>query len=312
MHKQNGQQFAVKIVDVAKFTSRPQLTLTDLKREATICLQLNHPHVVKLVDTFVEDGTYYVLYELMEGADLFLEIVKRAMAGFVYSEAVASHYMRQILEALKHCHTKGVIHRNIQPHCMLLANKENSSPIKLGGFGMAIEIEELENSPSGCLVMPQFSAPEMLQKFPYGKPVDIWATGAVLYVLLTGQLPFFGTKEQQLVNSAVNSLNAMKCKQWKDISDDAKDLVQRMLELNPSHRITAEEALRHPWIKVAGGFQTIGYCSQRRVFVFYCIAFKTISITSFGSIKPPFHCGCCRLQFVHFICVQPKHENHEL
>ena len=76
----------------------------------------------------------------MDGADLAFEIVKRASAGFVYSEAVASHYMRQILEALRYCHANGIVHRDLKPHCVLLASKENSAPVKLGGFGVATQL----------------------------------------------------------------------------------------------------------------------------------------------------------------------------
>ena len=92
------QEFAVKIVDVAKFTSSPGLSLDDLKREATICHMLKHPHIVELLETYSSEGMLYMVFEFMSGADLCFEIVKRATAGFVYSEAVASHYIRQILQ----------------------------------------------------------------------------------------------------------------------------------------------------------------------------------------------------------------------
>ena len=102
-HLSNGtnlfpQEFAVKIVDVAKFTSSPGLSLDDLKREATICHMLKHPHIVELLETYSSEGMLYMVFEFMSGADLCFEIVKRATAGFVYSEAVASHYIRQILQ----------------------------------------------------------------------------------------------------------------------------------------------------------------------------------------------------------------------
>lgn len=141
VHKTTGQQFAVKVVDVAKFTSCPGLGTEDLKREATICHMLKHPHIVELLETYSSEGMLYMVFEYMEGADLCFEIVKRATAGFVYSEAVSSHYMRQILEALRYCHENDIIHRDIKPHCVLLATRENSAPVKLGGFGAAIQLE---------------------------------------------------------------------------------------------------------------------------------------------------------------------------
>ncbi|MED6241882.1 hypothetical protein ATANTOWER_029261 [Ataeniobius toweri] len=114
INRDTGQQFAVKIVDVASFTSSPGLSTEDLKREASICHMLKHPHIVELLETYSSDGMLYMVFEFMDGADLCFEIVKRADAGFVYSEAVASHYMRQILEALRYCHDNNVIHRDVK------------------------------------------------------------------------------------------------------------------------------------------------------------------------------------------------------
>ncbi|KAJ7410880.1 hypothetical protein BTVI_51993 [Pitangus sulphuratus] len=116
INRETGQQFAVKIVDVAKFTSSPGLSTEDLKREASICHMLKHPHIVELLETYSSDGMLYMVFEFMDGADLCFEIVKRADAGFVYSEAVASHYMRQILEALRYCHDNNIIHRDVKAY----------------------------------------------------------------------------------------------------------------------------------------------------------------------------------------------------
>ncbi|KAL3243359.1 hypothetical protein MRX96_047462, partial [Rhipicephalus microplus] len=196
VHKTTGQQFAVKVVDVAKFTSCPGLGTEDLKREATICHMLKHPHIVELLETYSSEGMLYMVFEYMEGADLCFEIVKRATAGFVYSEAVASHYMRQILEALRYCHENDIIHRDIKPHCVLLATKENSAPVKLGGFGAAIQLEYDYICSAGRIGTPHFMAPEVVERKPYGKPADVWSCGVLLYVLLTGTLPFLGAKER--------------------------------------------------------------------------------------------------------------------
>ncbi|CAH1781976.1 unnamed protein product [Owenia fusiformis] len=248
IHKKTGQQFAVKIVDVAKFTSSPGLTTDDLKREACICHKLKHPHIVGLLETYSSDGMLYMVFEYMDGADLCFEIVRRALAGFVYSEAVASHYLRQILEALLYCHEYNIIHRDMKPHCVLLASKENSAPVKLGGFGVAIELDDSGKISGGRIGTPHFMAPEVVRRDPYGKPVDVWGCGVMLFILLSGQMPFYGTKDR-LFDIIQRSQYTMKPKIWDSISDEAKDLVHRMLEVDPENRITVAQALQHPWIK---------------------------------------------------------------
>ncbi|XP_064639314.1 peripheral plasma membrane protein CASK-like isoform X2 [Lineus longissimus] len=267
IHKDTGHQFAVKIVDVAKFTSSPGLSKEDLKREASICHMLKHPHIVELLETYSSDGMLYMVFEYMDGADLCFEIVKRATAGFVYSEAVASHYIRQILEALRYCHENDIIHRDMKPHCVLLACKENSAPVKLGGFGVAIQLPESGKisgdkplhyhqqiwhynweDREGRIGTPHFMAPEVINREPYGKPVDVWGCGVMLFILLSGTLPFCGTKDR-LFDAISEGRYYMNPRQWDYISDDAKDLVHRMLEKDPDRRITVEEALQHKWVK---------------------------------------------------------------
>eukprot|EP00058_Branchiostoma_floridae_P022068 XP_002607558.1 hypothetical protein BRAFLDRAFT_119718 [Branchiostoma floridae] len=220
IHRESGQQFAVKIVDVAKFTSSPGLSTEDLKREASICHMLKHPHIVELLETYSSDGMLYMVFEFMDGADLCFEIVKRASAGFVYSEAVSSHYMRQILEALRYCHDNNIVHRDMKPHCVLLATKENSAPLKIGGFGVATNVPDNAFVSGGRVGTPHFMAPEIVRRDPYGKPVDVWSVGVMLYILLSGNLPFNGTKDR-LFDAIVKGRYHMNPRQWDHVSEQA-------------------------------------------------------------------------------------------
>ncbi|XP_049821194.1 peripheral plasma membrane protein CASK isoform X2 [Aethina tumida] len=250
LHRQTGQQFAAKIVDVAKFTSTPGLSTNDLKREATICHMLKHPHIVELLETYSSEGMLYMVFEFMDGSDLCYEVVRRAAAGFVYSEAVASHYMRQILEALRYCHENDIIHRDIKPECILLATKENSAPLKLGGFGVAVQLSDRHPvNIIGRVGCPHFMAPEIIEKRQYSKAVDIWAAGVLLHILLSGTVPFHGSGRRLMEAICRGKLHIDNSPQWEFISDNAKDLVQQMLTVDPKQRITIQEILNHRWLR---------------------------------------------------------------
>ncbi|XP_076260581.1 peripheral plasma membrane protein CASK isoform X3 [Rhynchophorus ferrugineus] len=274
IHRQTGQQFAAKIVDVAKFTSSPGLSTNDLKREATICHMLKHPHIVELLETYSSEGMLYMVFEYMDGSDLCFEVVKRAGQGFAYSEAVASHYMRQILEALRYCHENDIIHRDIKPESILLATRENSAPVKLGSFGIAVQLPEktpnnipengvceyrsnlspmgrmyMKSDKAGRLGCPHFMAPEVVERRQYGKAVDIWAAGVLLHVLLSGTLPFHGSGRRLYEAICRGKLTLNTASQWEFISDSAKDLIQQMLTVDPKQRITIQEVLNHRWLR---------------------------------------------------------------
>ncbi|XP_067618446.1 peripheral plasma membrane protein CASK isoform X4 [Eurosta solidaginis] len=250
IHRESNQQFAVKIVDVAKFTASPGLSTADLKREATICHMLKHPHIVELLETYSSEGMLYMVFEFMEGSDLCFEVVRRAVAGFVYSEAVACHYMRQILEALRYCHENDILHRDVRPACALLATVDNSAPVKLGGFGSAVQLpggrETIETH--GRVGCPHYMAPEVVTRRLYGKGCDVWGAGVMLHVLLSGRLPFLGSGIR-LQNSIARGRISFEAPEWKSISATAKDLVMKMLSANPLHRPSITEVLEHPWMR---------------------------------------------------------------
>nr|XP_029715985.1 peripheral plasma membrane protein CASK isoform X2 [Aedes albopictus] len=271
IHRESNQQFAVKIVDVAKFTASPGLSTADLKREATICHMLKHPHIVELLETYSSEGMLYMVFEFMEGSDICFEVVRRAVAGFVYSEAVACHYMRQILEALRYCHENDIIHRDVRPACALLATADNSAPVKLGGFGSAVQIQNgrdsvdandqplrLYLSPRGKLYLksdgegrigcPHYIAPEVVTRLIYTKACDVWGAGVMLHVLLSGRLPFQGSGKR-LQEAIARGRVMLDTPEWKNVSSTGKDLVLKMLSPNPKNRPTISEILEHPWIR---------------------------------------------------------------
>lgn len=245
--KRNDRVCAVKIVDIAKMSSSSGLTEEDLQREARICQNLRHPHIVEIVGAYSMNGFIYMVFEYLDGADLCLEIVNRVHAGFVYSEAVASHYLRQVLEAVSFCHENEIVHRDLKPHNILLASKENSAPIKIADFGVAVEIGEEGYITSGRIGTPHFMSPEVINREQYGKPVDIWGCGVVLFILLSGSYPFHGTGEK-IYESIKKGIRLMRPKIWDSISDEAKDLVKKMLAQDQNDRLTAREALQHPWL----------------------------------------------------------------
>ncbi|RXN30003.1 calcium calmodulin-dependent kinase type II subunit beta isoform X19 [Labeo rohita] len=195
----------------AKIINTKKLSARDhqkLEREARICRLLKHPNIVRLHDSISEEGFHYLLFDLVTGGELFEDIVAREY----YSEADASHCIQQILEAVLHCHQMGVVHRDLKPENLLLASKCKNAAVKLADFGLAIEVQGDQQAWFGFAGTPGYLSPEVLRKEAYGKPVDIWAC------------------------------------EWDTVTPEAKNLINQMLTINPAKRITAQEALKHPWV----------------------------------------------------------------
>ena len=139
-HKQSLTDVAVKIIDVSKFTNSLIANPEDLKRETKICSLLKHRNIVELLEVYTIGTGIYMVFELMEGKDLLSEIIRRVNANYVYSDAVASHYMSQILDAAQACHDMNIVHRDIQPANILFQGKDNASEVKLASFSAASAI----------------------------------------------------------------------------------------------------------------------------------------------------------------------------
>ncbi|KAM9027278.1 calcium/calmodulin-dependent protein kinase type II subunit delta isoform 1-T1 [Ara ararauna] len=258
-----GQEYAAKIINTKKLSARVYAKICDisgnqgltescrfgldhqkLEREARICRLLKHPNIVRLHDSISEEGFHYLVFDLVTGGELFEDIVAREY----YSEADASHCIQQILEAVLHCHQMGVVHRDLKPENLLLASKSKGAAVKLADFGLAIEVQGEQQAWFGFAGTPGYLSPEVLRKDPYGKPVDMWACGVILYILLVGYPPFWDEDQHRLYQQIKAGAYDFPSPEWDTVTPEAKDLINKMLTINPAKRITASEALKHPWI----------------------------------------------------------------
>ncbi|XP_056117487.1 calcium/calmodulin-dependent protein kinase type II subunit beta isoform X36 [Rhinichthys klamathensis goyatoka] len=236
-----GQEHAAKIINTKKLSARDH---QKLEREARICRLLKHPNIVRLHDSISEEGFHYLLFDLVTGGELFEDIVAREY----YSEADASHCIQQILEAVLHCHQMGVVHRDLKPENLLLASKCKNAAVKLADFGLAIEVQGDQQAWFGFAGTPGYLSPEVLRKEAYGKPVDIWACGVILYILLVGYPPFWDEDQHKLYQQIKAGAYDFPSPEWDTVTPEAKNLINQMLTINPGKRITAQEALKHPWV----------------------------------------------------------------
>uniref|UniRef100_A0A8D3CL55 calcium/calmodulin-dependent protein kinase n=1 Tax=Scophthalmus maximus TaxID=52904 RepID=A0A8D3CL55_SCOMX len=236
-----GQEYAAKIINTKKLSARDH---QKLEREARICRLLKHSNIVRLHDSISEEGFHYLIFDLVTGGELFEDIVAREY----YSEADASHCIQQILEAVLHCHQMGVVHRDLKPENLLLASKCKNAAVKLADFGLAIEVQGDQQAWFGFAGTPGYLSPEVLRKEAYGKPVDIWACGVILYILLVGYPPFWDEDQHKLYQQIKAGAYDFPSPEWDTVTPEAKNLINQMLTINPAKRITAQEALKHPWV----------------------------------------------------------------
>ncbi|XP_058473842.1 calcium/calmodulin-dependent protein kinase type II subunit beta-like isoform X5 [Solea solea] len=236
-----GQEYAAKIINTKKLSARDH---QKLEREARICRLLKHSNIVRLHDSISEEGFHYLIFDLVTGGELFEDIVAREY----YSEADASHCIQQILEAVLHCHQMGVVHRDLKPENLLLASKCKNAAVKLADFGLAIEVQGDQQAWFGFAGTPGYLSPEVLRKEAYGKPVDIWACGVILYILLVGYPPFWDEDQHKLYQQIKAGAYDFPSPEWDTVTPEAKNLINQMLTINPAKRINAQEALKHPWV----------------------------------------------------------------
>ncbi|XP_056326562.1 calcium/calmodulin-dependent protein kinase type II subunit gamma isoform X3 [Danio aesculapii] len=239
--KSTGQEYAAKIINTKKLSARDH---QKLEREARICRLLKHPNIVRLHDSIAEEGFHYLVFDLVTGGELFEDIVAREY----YSESDASHCINQILESVSHIHQHDIVHRDLKPENLLLASKMKGAAVKLADFGLAIEVQGDQQAWFGFAGTPGYLSPEVLRKDPYGKPVDIWACGVILYILLVGYPPFWDEDQHKLYQQIKAGAYDFPSPEWDTVTPEAKNLINQMLTINPAKRITADQALKHPWV----------------------------------------------------------------
>lgn len=214
--------------------------------EVAILASLNHPHIVPLIDFFDEKDCYFIVMELMSGGDLFDRIGKKK----TYSEADARDLIVKMLKAVAYCHQRHIAHCDMKPKNLLLMSDDNDSFIKLADFGFAARVHESKSLTKQCGT-PFFVSPEILMRKPYDQQSDMWSVGCIVFLLLSGNLPFMGRSQKELFRKIVAGKFTFDEEDWEGVSDHAKDLVSKLLVLDPDNRITAAEAIRHDWLKAS-------------------------------------------------------------
>ncbi|KAG5242678.1 calcium-dependent protein [Salix suchowensis] len=222
--KETGENFACKSISKRKLR-------TDVDIE-------DHPNLVTLKDTYEDANAVHLVMELCEGGELFDRIVARGR----YTERAAAAVTKTIVEVVQICHEHGVMHRDLKPENFLFGNKKENAPLKAIDFGLSVFFK-----PVGS---PYYMAPEVLKR-NYGQEIDVWSAGVVLYILLCGVPPFWAETEQGVAQAIIRSVIDFKRDPWPRVSDNAKDLVRKMLDPDPKCRPTAQQVLDHPWLQNA-------------------------------------------------------------
>ncbi|KAE9590733.1 hypothetical protein Lal_00022974 [Lupinus albus] len=239
--KETGEELACKSISKKKL--KTAIDIDDVRREVEIMRHLpKHPNIVTLKDTYEDDNAVHLVMELCAGGELFDRIVARGH----YTERSAAVIIKTIVEVVQMCHKHGVMHRDLKPENFLFANKKETAALKAIDFGLSVFFKSGERF-NEIVGSPYYMAPEILKR-NYGPEVDIWSAGVILYILLCGVPPFWAETEQGVAQAIIQSVVDFKRDPWPKVSDNAKDLVKKMLDPVPGRRLTAQAVLDHPWI----------------------------------------------------------------
>ncbi|CAI0553729.1 unnamed protein product [Linum tenue] len=238
-----GQQVAVKVIPKVKMTTA--IAIEDVRREVKILRALTgHNNLVQFYDAYEDSDNVYIVMELCEGGELLDRILSR---GGKYSEEDAKTVMIQILNVVAFCHLQGVVHRDLKPENFLFTSKDEDSQLKAIDFGLSdfVKPDERLNDIVGSAY---YVAPEVLHR-SYGTEADVWSIGVIAYILLCGSRPFWARTESGIFRAVLKADPSFDEAPWPSMSPEARDFVKRLLNKDPRKRITAAQALSHPWIK---------------------------------------------------------------
>ncbi|RWS28472.1 phosphorylase b kinase gamma catalytic chain: skeletal muscle/heart isoform-like isoform X1, partial [Leptotrombidium deliense] len=251
IEKETGKEFAAKIIDVSADLEDSQgLTLRQatLREISILRIVAGHPYIIELHDVF-ESSTYiFLVFELCRNGELF-DYLTSVVA---LSEKKTKAIMRQLFEALQFIHAKSVVHRDLKPENILLDDNMN---IKITDFGFAKVLKPNETLSDLCGT-PGYLAPELLRSSMYenasgyGKEVDVWACGVIMYTLLVGFPPFWHRKQMIMLRNIMEGKYEFCSPEWDHITDQPKDLIRKLLVTDPKKRLKTNDILQHPFFKV--------------------------------------------------------------
>jgi len=245
-NKKTKKEAAVKIIDKEKLGTK-KMEMVEI--EVEILRRVNHSNIIRLQDLFQTPDKYFIVLELITGGELFDKIVELTS----YSEKDASHLMSKILSSIDHLHENNIIHRDLKPENLLLSSKEIDAEPKVTDFGLSCIVTSASEKLTKAVGTPGYIAPEILLTLDeeldgYGREVDLWSTGVIMYILLCGYPPFYAEEDDQVFDLIIAGKFEFPEGQWKSISNSAKDLITHLLVTDPNKRYTAKQALQHPWI----------------------------------------------------------------
>ncbi|XVF80293.1 hypothetical protein PTKIN_Ptkin15bG0059200 [Pterospermum kingtungense] len=237
------QHLAVKIISKAKMTTA--ISIEDVRREVKILKALSgHKHLIKFYDACEDANNVYIVMELCEGGELLDRILAR---GGRYPEEDAKAIIVQILSVVSFCHLQGVVHRDLKPENFLFTSGDEDADMKLIDFGLSDFIRPDERL-HDIVGSAYYVAPEVLHR-TYSLEADIWSIGVIAYILLCGSRPFWARTESGIFRSVLRSDPNFDDLPWPSVSSEAKDFVKRILNKDYRKRMTAVQALTHPWLR---------------------------------------------------------------